>query len=63
MGTAPMKMTLFLQDLSRETIEQIKWVVRHDLAQDMGIDDPEQVDEEAVDDYLNRNNVGIPIEL
>lgn len=58
-----MKMTLFLQDLSRETIEQIKWVVRHDLAQDMGIDDPEQVDEEAVDDYLNRNNVGIPIEL
>lgn len=63
MGATPMKMTLFLQDLSRETIEQIKWVVRHDLAQDMGIDDPEQVDEEAVDDYLNRNNVGIPIEL
>ena len=58
-----MKMTLFLQDLSTETIDQIKWVVRHDLAQDMGIDDPESVDDEAVDDYLNRNNVGIPIEI
>ena len=58
-----MKMTLFLQDLSRDTIDQIKWVVRHDLAQDMGIDDPETVDDEAVDDYLNRNNVGIPIEI
>ena len=54
-----MEMVLFLQDLSDDTLCRIRWVVAVELASEMGIDDPAEVPNEAIDDYLNRNNVGI----
>ena len=63
-----MQFKIFLQDLSDETIAQIKWVLRHDLADEIdeaagrGID-RDLAEEEIISDYLNRHNVGIPAEL
>lgn len=57
-----MKLTIFLKDLSEETLNRIRWARRYELAEENG-NDPEQIDDEDVDDWLNRNNVGIPVEL
>ena len=63
-----MQFKIFLQDLNEETIAQIKWVLRHDLADEIdeaagrGMD-RDLAEEEIISDYLNRHNVGIPAEI
>lgn len=63
-----MRFNIFLEDLSEETLARIKWVLRHDLADEIneatgrGVD-RQIAEEEILGDYLNRHNVGIPVEL
>ena len=63
-----MRFNIFLEDLSEETLARIKWVLRHDLADEIneaasrGMD-RQIAEEEILGDYLNRHNVGIPVEL
>lgn len=63
-----MRFNIFLEDLNEETLARIKWVLRHDLADEIneaagrGVD-RQIAEEEILGDYLNRHNVGIPVEL
>ena len=57
-----MQLKIFLEDLNEDTIERIRWVLRYELGEEQGID-PETISDEQVEDYLNRHNAGIPIEL
>ena len=63
-----MRFNIFFEDLNEETIARIKWVLRHDLADEIdeaagrGVD-REIAEEEILADYFNRHNVGIPVEL
>lgn len=63
-----MRFNIFLEDLKEETIGRIKWVLAYELAEE--IDEAasrgiarEIAEEEIFDDYLNRHNVGIPVEI
>ncbi len=64
-----MRFKIFLEDLNDEVISRIKWVLRHDLADE--IDEAATLqgiardiaEEEIVDDYLNRHNLGFEAEL
>lgn len=64
-----MRCKIFLEDLSDETISRIKWVLRHDLADEiiecatLNDLDQEVAEDEIVNDYLNRHNLGFDIEL
>ena len=63
-----MQFNIFLEDLKEETIGRIKWVLAHELAEEIdeaasrGID-REIAEAEIFGDYLNRHNVGIPVEI
>ena len=63
-----MRFNIFLEDLKEETIGRIKWVLTHELAEEIdeaasrGID-RKIAEEEIFGDYLNRHNVGIPVEI
>lgn len=63
-----MQMIIFLEDLKVETLNRIKWALRHELQDEIagavknGVD-PEIIEEEILNDYMNRNNRGTPFEL
>jgi len=64
-----MRFKIFLEDLNTDVISRIKWVLRHDLSDE--IDETAALqgiardiaEEEIVDDYLNRHNAGFDVEL
>lgn len=63
-----MQFKIFLEDLNQETRNRIKWVLRHDLKEEIdeavaeGIDQ-ETAENEAIDNYLNTHNFGIEVKL
>ena len=57
-----MQLKIFLEDLNEDAIERIRWVLRYELGEEQGMA-PETISDEQVEDYLNRHNAGIPIEL
>lgn len=67
-GVIIMQMIIFLEDLKVETLNRIKWVLRHELQDEIaealknGVD-PGITEEEILNDYMNRNNRGTSFEL
>jgi hypothetical protein len=63
-----MQLKIFLEDLNQERRNQIKWVLRHDLKEEIdeasknGID-RQTAEDEAIDYYLNTHNFGWEIKL
>ncbi|MEM4724669.1 MAG: hypothetical protein QXP01_06625 [Candidatus Hadarchaeum sp.] len=63
-----MRFIVFLEDLSEEMRERIYWALREELKEEIeqavksGIA-RETAEQEIIDDYLNRHNVGSIIEL
>ncbi len=63
-----MQFKIFLEDLNQETQNRIKWVLRHDLKEEIdeavaeGINQ-ETAENEAIDNYLNTHNFGIEVKL
>ncbi len=63
-----MQFKIFLEDLNQETRNRIKWVLRHDLKEEIdeavaeGIKQ-ETAENEAIDNYLNTHNFGIEVKL
>lgn len=63
-----MRFKIFLEDLNADVISRIKWVLRYDLADEideataLGIN-RDAIEDEIIDDYLNRHNVGFDVEL
>ena len=63
-----MQFKIFLEDLNQETRNRIRWVLRHDLKEEIdeavaeGINQ-ETAENEAIDNYLNTHNFGIEVKL
>lgn len=63
-----MQFKIFLEDLNQETRNRIRWVLRHDLKEEIdeavaeGIKQ-ETAENEAIDNYLNTHNFGIEVKL
>ena len=63
-----MQFKLYLEDLSEETIDRIKWVLRYDLADEideaarLGVD-RRIAERDVLADYFKRQDVGMPVEL
>jgi hypothetical protein len=63
-----MRFKIFLEDLNPDVISRIKWTLRYDLADE--IDEAaafganrDVLENEMLDDYLNRHNCGFEVEL
>lgn len=64
-----MRFKIFLEDLNPDVISRIKWTLRYDLADEIqeaaaprGLD-RDIIENEMIDDYLNRHNCGFEVEL
>lgn len=63
-----MRFKLFLEDLNPAVISRIKWTLRYDLADEIDKAaaqgaNRDMLENEMLDDYLNRHNVGFDVEL
>ena len=64
-----MRIKFFYEDLNENALSQVRQLVRNRLQEEIAETseqlkiDPEQVETELVDDYLNRHNCGFVIQL